>query len=175
MAVVINGTTGIDKVQDGSIVSADIAADAITTAKIANSAITDAKLASTLDLSAKTLTMPTGHIIQKVIKVSATAVTVTNAVTMTAFGLNQAFTPKFANSTILINISVSAEHYGTHTDRGLRFEVRKNNVQQDQWDYVDYHSNDNSQNISVQNLTHSDVAGNTTARTYDVRFTASSA
>ena len=37
MAVVINGTTGIDKVQDGSIGTADIAADAITTPKIANS------------------------------------------------------------------------------------------------------------------------------------------
>ena len=37
MAVVINGTTGIDKVQDGSIGTADIAADAITTPKIASS------------------------------------------------------------------------------------------------------------------------------------------
>ena len=36
MAVVINGTTGIDKVQDGSIGTADIAADAITTPKIAD-------------------------------------------------------------------------------------------------------------------------------------------
>jgi hypothetical protein len=37
MAVVINGTTGIDKVQDGSIGTADLAADAVTTAKIASS------------------------------------------------------------------------------------------------------------------------------------------
>ena len=36
MAVVINGTTGIDKVQDGSIQTADLAANAVTTAKIAN-------------------------------------------------------------------------------------------------------------------------------------------
>ena len=36
MAVVINGTTGIDKVQDGSIGTADLAADAVTTAKIAS-------------------------------------------------------------------------------------------------------------------------------------------
>jgi len=36
MAVVINGTTGIDKVQDGSIGTVDIAADAITTPKIAD-------------------------------------------------------------------------------------------------------------------------------------------
>ena len=60
MAVVINGTTGIDTVQDGSIGTVDIAADAITTAKIA----------AALDLSATTLTMPTGHIIQQVVKSS---------------------------------------------------------------------------------------------------------
>jgi hypothetical protein len=36
MAVVINGTTGIDKVQDGSIGTVDIAADAITNPKIAD-------------------------------------------------------------------------------------------------------------------------------------------
>jgi len=36
MAVVIDGTTGIDKVQDGSIGTADIAADAITGSKIAD-------------------------------------------------------------------------------------------------------------------------------------------
>ena len=36
MAVVINGTTGIDKVQDGSIQTADLAANAVTTAKIAD-------------------------------------------------------------------------------------------------------------------------------------------
>jgi len=37
MAVVINGTTGIDKVQDGSIVTADIADDAVNSTKIDNS------------------------------------------------------------------------------------------------------------------------------------------
>jgi len=37
MAVVINGTTGIDKVQDGSIGTADIAADAVNSTKIDNS------------------------------------------------------------------------------------------------------------------------------------------
>jgi len=165
MAVVINGTTGIDKVQDGSIGTVDIAADAITTAKIA----------AALNLSAKTLTMPTGHIIQQVIKTSATVVTVTNSSTLTAFGLTQAFTPKFANSIILIVANVAAEHYGTRTDSGLRFEFRKDGSQIRYWSYVDYHSNDNSQNISTQSLYHSESAANTTARTYEVRFTSSQA
>ena len=46
MAVTINGTTGIDKVQDGTIVTADIADSNITTAKIADSNITTAKIAA---------------------------------------------------------------------------------------------------------------------------------
>jgi len=36
MAVTIDGNTGIDKVQDGSIGTADLAADAVTTAKVAD-------------------------------------------------------------------------------------------------------------------------------------------
>lgn len=37
MAVVINGTTGIDTIQDGTVTTAKIAADAVTTPKIADS------------------------------------------------------------------------------------------------------------------------------------------
>ena len=44
MAVVINGTTGIDKVQDGSIGTAKIAANAITSAKVVDGAITNADI-----------------------------------------------------------------------------------------------------------------------------------
>ena len=117
--------------------------------------------------------MPTGHIIQQVVKSSSTVVTVTNSAVLTAFGLTQAFTPKFANSIILIVANVAAEHYGTRTDSGLRFEFRKDGSQIRYWAYVDYHSNDNSQNISTQSLYHSESAANTTARTYEVRFCAS--
>lgn len=113
-----------------------------------------------------------GHIIQTVTVTSSSAVTTTSA-SLTAFGLSTSFTPKQATSTILITANVAAEHYGTHADRGLRFEFRKDSSQIRYWPYVDYHSNDNSQNISVQTLTHSESAGNTTARTYDVRFCAS--
>lgn len=44
-----------------SVTSAQIAADAVTTAKVQDAAITAPKLASTLDLSAKTITMPTNR------------------------------------------------------------------------------------------------------------------
>ena len=51
---------------------------------------------------------------------------------------------------------------------------RKDSSQIRYWPYMDYHSNDNSQNISTQTLLHSESAGNTSARTYEVRFCASS-
>lgn len=149
----------------------DVAGNLVTTGDSAT--VTDAMMHASLNLSAKTLTMPTGHVIQQVVKSSSTVVTVTNSAVLTAFGLTQSFTPKFANSTILIVANIAAEHYGTHTDRGLRFEFRKDSSQIRYWSYVDYHSNDNSQNISVQTLSYSESAANTTARTYEVRFCAS--
>ena len=44
MAVTISGSTGIDKVVDGSIAAVDLAANAVTTAKIADDAVTDARM-----------------------------------------------------------------------------------------------------------------------------------
>jgi len=55
MAVTINGTTGIDKVQDGTIVTADIADSNITTAKIADNNITTAKIASSVNLGRRNM------------------------------------------------------------------------------------------------------------------------
>jgi hypothetical protein len=50
MPTVVDGTTGVDQIQSGTV----------TEAKIANGAVTPAKLADTLDLSGKTLTLPAG-------------------------------------------------------------------------------------------------------------------
>ena len=150
----------------------DVAGNLVTTGDSAT--VTDAMMHGSLNLSAKTLTMPTGHIIQQVIKTSGTVVTVTNNASLTAFGLTQSFTPKFTNSTILIVASIAAEHYGSHTDRGIRYSIRKNSVQMKYLPYIDYHSADASQNISIQTLLHSESAGSTSARTYEVRFCASS-
>jgi len=46
MSVNINGTTGVSLVQDGVIVTADMADDAVTTAKILDANVTDAKIAT---------------------------------------------------------------------------------------------------------------------------------
>ncbi len=46
MSVNINGSTGVSLVQDGVIVTADMADDAVTTAKILDANVTDAKIAT---------------------------------------------------------------------------------------------------------------------------------
>ena len=149
----------------------DVAGNLVTTGDSAT--VTDAMMHGSLNLSAKTLTMPTGHIIQQVIKTSGTVVTVTNSDNFNGFGLSQAFTPQFANSTIIIQANIAGEHYGSHTDRGIRYSIRKNSVQMKYLPYIDYHSADASQNISVQHIMYTEGAANTTARTYDVIFRAS--
>ena len=111
-----------------------------------------------------------GHVIQFVQKTSSTVITQANNNSLVSFGLSQAFTPKSATSIIFLMANVAGEHYGSHTDRGLRFDFTKDGSQIRYWPYVDYHSNDNSQNISTQTLLHSESAGSTSARTYEVRF-----
>ena len=46
MSTEINGSTGVSLVQDGVIVTADMADDAVTTAKILDANVTDAKIAT---------------------------------------------------------------------------------------------------------------------------------
>ena len=120
--------------------------------------------------TAANVKLPAGSIVQFVEKTSSTVVTQANSSALTTFGLSQAFTPKFASSTIFLMASIAAEHYGSHTDRGLRFDFTKDGSQIRYWSYVDYHSSDGSQNISTQTLLHSESAGSTSARTYEVRF-----
>ena len=65
MAVVINGTTGIDKVQDGSIGTTKIAANAITSAKLVDGTITNADISATAGIVGTKL--GTGAILQTVV------------------------------------------------------------------------------------------------------------
>ena len=110
----------------------------------------------------------TGNIIQTVVKTSSTVVTQTSFA-ITGFGLSQSFTPKFASSKILIMGAIAGEHY-SYSDLGIRFDLTKDGTQIRYWPYVDYHSADNSQNISIQNLQWYEDATNTNARTYEFRF-----
>tara|TARA_Y100000389_G_scaffold115089_1_gene112171 strand:- start:283 stop:1128 length:846 start_codon:yes stop_codon:yes gene_type:complete len=159
---------------DGTVTSAKIVSGAVTDAKIvgmSSSKLTGALPA--LDGSALTGTTPAivaGDILQKVVKSSGTVVTVTNSGNYNGFGLSQSFTPILASSIILIEANVAGEHYGSNTDRGIRYEIRQDGTQAQLFPYMDYHSSDNSQNISTQKLVAALDATNTSARTYDVVF-----
>ena len=162
-------------------------AGTVGTSQLVNSAVTDAKIAGmaaskltgalpALDGSALTGTTPAivaGDVLQKVVKWSGTSVTVTNSNNYNGFGLSQSFTPKLASSIILVEANVAGEHYGSHTDRGIRYQIRQDGTQVHYFPYIDYHSSDNSQNISTHSLVVAVDASNTSARTYDVIFRAS--
>jgi hypothetical protein len=75
MAVVINGTTGIDKVQDGSIGTAKIAANAITSAKLVDGTITNADISATAGIVGTKL--GAGAILQTVVNSGVTITTST--------------------------------------------------------------------------------------------------
>jgi hypothetical protein len=105
-----------------------------------------------------------GHIIQTVTSTSSTVITVSSA-TATTFGLSQVFTPHYATSKILITASIAGEHY-SFSDLGLRMALQRDGSDIRNWQYLDYHSSDSSQNISTQTLQFVEDAQNTNARTY---------
>jgi hypothetical protein len=92
MALELNGTTGVNLVQDGTVTAAD--------------------LASTLDLTGKTVTLPAG-VGGKVLQVVQTVMDTDIAVNVTSFtdisGMSATITPQSTSSKILISCVL---HYG---------------------------------------------------------------
>ena len=99
MAVIINGDTGIDKITDGSVVAADIGAGEVGSTQ----------LASTLDLTGKTVTLPSGTG-GKILQVVSTTKTDTFSTTSGSFtnvtGLAATITPSSTSSKILVLVDV---------------------------------------------------------------------
>jgi len=96
MAVNISGDTGIDKVQDGTIVGDDIS--------------------STLDLTGKTVTLPAGtggKILQVVQGTKTSAFSTSSTSWTTVTGLSASITPSSTSSKILVMCSVP---YSNHSN-----------------------------------------------------------
>lgn len=103
MSVTINGTTGIDKVQDGSIVADD--------------------LASTLDLSSKTITLANGTAgagkVLQVLQSTSNTQTTSSSTSYISVSLSASITPSSTSNKILVfvfapvQVAVSGEFRGT--------------------------------------------------------------
>ena len=87
MATLISGSTGVNKITDGTIVNADINASA---------AIAGTKLV-----------MPTGSVLQVVQAVQTTTTTISTTGSWQAVGLEAAITPSSSSSKILITVTGS--------------------------------------------------------------------
>jgi hypothetical protein len=170
MAVVINGTTGIDKVQDGSIATADIAADAITTAKIAADSITTAKIAAALDLSATTLTMPAGALLQVVHAANGTNVTFSQTHSTYATTISGTITPSATSSKILIMTlnaldACSGGHYPA-----LHGKILRGSTDIDGMELVFYEGNTNTHRVGEVSWNVIDSPNTASAVTYNVQW-----
>ena len=82
----------------------------VVTAKIQNAAVTTAKLASSLDLSGKTVTMPTGAVIQVVQTTFGQQSTTTTSTSFAATGHSVSITPSSTSSKILLYV-IGGGHY----------------------------------------------------------------
>lgn len=89
MALELNGTTGVSLVQDGVVTAAD--------------------LSSTLDLSGKTVTLPSGvgGKVLQVVTTTKTNTTTSSSTGYVAVGLDATITPTSTSSKILITASVA--------------------------------------------------------------------
>ena len=100
MALELNGTTGVSLVQDGVVTAADLAAGAVGATQ----------LASTLDLTGKTVTLPsgTGGKVLQVVQAYKTDTFSTSATGDTDItGLSVSITPSSASNKILVTSNVS--------------------------------------------------------------------
>ncbi|MDC3181489.1 hypothetical protein OAT17_00800 [Flavobacteriaceae bacterium] len=110
--VALGDVLGVGSVTDG----------AITTAKLGNNAVTDAKLANTLDLSGKTLTMPTGAILQVKSSTKTDKQDTSSATPQDITGLSVSITPTSASSDILVRCDIN---YGGALDVYGAFFVKR--------------------------------------------------
>ena len=105
MGTTISGATGIDKVQDGTIVNADINSSA---------AIAGSKLV-----------MPAGSVLQ-VVTTQYTTATIWSSTSLIAHGASATITPSSTSSKILITVNVHHETYATGgQDAGVGFAYKR--------------------------------------------------
>ena len=150
MGTTISGATGIDKVQDGTIVNADINSSA---------AIAGSKLV-----------MPTGSVLQ-VIRAEITNGPAISTETNTDIGLQASITPISTSSKILAQWSPHVRtQYATETGYGTRLLRGSTSVWDTASSYFIYNTHNRESNRSFYTYNYLDSPNTTSAITYKIQI-----
>ena len=85
-------------------------------------------------------------------------------------GMTITLTPKSAANTILIGAVISAETYGSHADKGVRFGIYRGSTSIYSNEYDLYNSQSATQRIQKSPLMFLENAASTASRTYKITF-----
>ena len=153
MATLISGSTGVDKIQDGTIVNADIASGA---------AIAGSKLV-----------MPTGSVLQ-VVSVSTTTETTSSSTTYNDIGLAATITPSSTSSKILVITAIPIRKRvitsGSSNDNGAHLKlVRGSTDIKVIGQYIAWNDS-NTWNQETPSMTYLDSPSTTSATVYKIQM-----
>lgn len=104
---------------------------------------------------------------------SAQSSTVASAIDIT--GMSITLTPKFSNSTIVVTAMIAAETHSSHSDKGIRFWIKRDGSDVYAGEYDLYNSSDANQRIGKVHLMFNESAASTTERTYKIAFSSTRA
>ena len=118
--------------------------------------------------------LPAGTVVQAFAQQNST-ISSTAGTTYVDTGSTITITPKFSNSLIIMTAMLAAEQYSA-ANTGSRYQIVRNKSSSDtviyNSDYDLYHSHQNSSNqhITKVTLVYNETSGDTTERTYRIRF-----
>ena len=162
------GTLDAARIADGSIAAGKLTDTYLT--GIADGSITDAKLNSSLDLSGKTVTLPSGvggKVLQVLTDVTTTGVEGPST-TYQSTGLSVSITPSSASNKIVLMCSGTSRSDGGAVCH-LKVGIFKGGVEQT--DGIGNQKPNNTDGTDhTTSFVYSDTAGTTSAVTYDIRM-----
>ena len=116
MAAQINGSTGINLIQDGIVSESKIASGAVTVNKIGTGAVNSSKIA---DNGVDYIDLPSGSILQTVYnQTQAHPYFSTTSTSLVSTGFSLSITPKYSNSKLLVSGAVQVNVNGSMAAMG---------------------------------------------------------
>jgi hypothetical protein len=169
-AKIATGAVVADGLGTGAVTATKLGASAVTTAKINAGAITTAKIAAALDLSATTLTMPAGALLQVVHATNGTDITFSQTHSTYATTISGTITPSATSSKILIMTlnaldACSGGHYPA-----LHGKILRGSTEIDGMELVFYQGNTNNHRVGEVSWNYIDSPNTASAVTYNIQW-----